>query len=772
MNRFLQNTMLAFLLTGASGTYAIEPVDGVYQLGSTQDWVDFAAVVAADNSTEYNVVFTADINLEENQTTIKGLNGTVDGAGHTLTVAYTNAPTRTAPFATAGNVTIKNLRITGSIASTSNCIGGFIGNVLSGSNPTIENCVSELAISTTATGDCHLGGFIGRASDGTGFTVKSSLSKCSYTIPASGKSVGGIIGYGGNSSSITLTVENCIVYPSITLVGDGTPSSANALRNIGNRGTATIQAAGNYLIDNTSLWSTYAGNSSDGTRIKTDAAILTSGELAHNLDWGQNLNVADDIPSPLSGDKVYAVTFKGNNEIVVYANANGVKSLPSASELGVSGWVAYTLNGEPFAANTPIDSDIIVEVGTKQPGADGFYELASAEDWCGFASLFTSANTASYNARFVNDIDLGDNQAVINNFRGTLDGNGYTLTVHYVATGQRYAPIQNSYDAVVKNLHTAGTITSAYAQPAGIMGNVNSNSTVTIEGCSSSIDFTLTLASGEITAGGILARASDATLATISNCLFSGTFTFTSQNAKNISGILGYANSADKAVVKNCFVIGSYVLPEGVEFSSSSTASTYGLNAVRRGSATLENNYARDPESRWACYNQATRLQGSQLVSGEAAYLLQNNQSETFWGQPDLNTINAAESPVLTSENSARVVKLIVIDKTSETQTYADEEGTVCYANAGGVLPSGYDGETFKDAQGNTLTTAPTEDATIYVYPGISTSIDAVNAEVAGVVDVYNIQGVLIRHNVATEHALENLTSGLYIINGKKYLIK
>lgn len=756
---------------GASSAYAIEPIEGVYQLGSAQDWIDFAAVVASDNSAEYNVVFTSDIDLGDNQTTIKGLNGSVDGNGHTLTVAYTNAPTRTAPFATAGNVTIKNLRITGSIASTANCISGFIGNIIKDTSPVIENCVSEVAISTTATSDCHLGGFIGRASDGNGFTVKNSLSKCVYTIPASGKSVGGIVGYGGNSTSIIAKFEKCLVYPTIIIDGDGEPSSTNGLHCFGNKGNISVQSTDNVLIDDNNKWSTYFGSSSVAKRIKSNAAMLTSGELAYTNGWGQNLSVEGGIPSPISTDKVFAVTFKGESDVVVYANASGVATLPSAESLGVSGWVTYTVNGEPFAAGMAISEDTTVNVGVKQPGEDGFYQLATVEDWVGYASLFTASNTESYNARLANDIHLGDNQTMINNFRGTLDGNGHTLTVNYVATALRCAPIVNANDAVIKNLHTAGCINTAFAQAAGILGNVNQNSTVTIDDCSSSIEFMLTMTSGEGVAGGIVSRASDATLLTITNSLFSGKFTFTGADIKNVcSGIVGYSKNAAQTIIKNCLITGSYILPEGVEFDSK-TASTYGINSIRRGSATLDNNYARDPENRWACTSQATRLLGSHMLSGEAAYLLQNNQETLHWGQLGLNTADAAETPVLTSDAAARVIKLIVVEQNNGATAQADEDGVVYYANAGGALPAIYAGMTLKTADGSILTEAPEEDATIYAYSRVSSILD-IDAEASEVVNVYNLQGIIVRSNIAAECALIDLTPGIYIVNGKKYLVK
>jgi len=40
------------------------------------------------------------------------------------------------------------------------------------------------------------------------------------------------------------------------------------------------------------------------------------------------------------------------------------------------------------------------------------------------------------------------------------------------------------------------------------------------------------------------------------------------------------------------------------------------------------------------------------------------------------------------------------------------------------------------------------------------------------IVDVFTIDGVLIRHKVSNDRALENLPTGIYIVNGRKMLVK
>ncbi len=61
---------------------------------------------------------------------------------------------------------------------------------------------------------------------------------------------------------------------------------------------------------------------------------------------------------------------------------------------------------------------------------------------------------------------------------------------------------------------------------------------------------------------------------------------------------------------------------------------------------------------------------------------------------------------------------------------------------------------------------------TISAYETIPTGIDAVTADAETFVNVYTMQGVLVRANVNAAEAAEGLTTGMYIIGAKKVLVK
>ena len=60
----------------------------------------------------------------------------------------------------------------------------------------------------------------------------------------------------------------------------------------------------------------------------------------------------------------------------------------------------------------------------------------------------------------------------------------------------------------------------------------------------------------------------------------------------------------------------------------------------------------------------------------------------------------------------------------------------------------------------------------IYFSPKADTGVEAVTVEDAATVNVVNLQGVVLRSNVAREDALRGLPAGLYIVGGKKILVK
>ena len=78
---------LAMGWLASSTAFAITPVDGVYKIGSSQDWAEFCALHNDGSDQQLNAELTADVAVEGNA--MVGINGggkpfrgTFDGKGH------------------------------------------------------------------------------------------------------------------------------------------------------------------------------------------------------------------------------------------------------------------------------------------------------------------------------------------------------------------------------------------------------------------------------------------------------------------------------------------------------------------------------------------------------------------------------------------------------------------------------------------------------------------------------------------------------------------
>lgn len=124
--------------------------------------------------------------------------GEFDGNGYTISNIMINERTSD-NMGVFGYVTgsIKNLTVTGSIASTGNNTGGIAGTLAGGS---IENCISEVNV----TGGCNVGGIAGENVEG---TVNSCINRGDIT---GNMRVGGIIGENRNAEAVKCINEGNI----------------------------------------------------------------------------------------------------------------------------------------------------------------------------------------------------------------------------------------------------------------------------------------------------------------------------------------------------------------------------------------------------------------------------------------------------------------------------------------------------------------------------------------------------------------------------------
>lgn len=195
--------------------------DGNFLIGSVQDWKEFAELVKTTPTA--NAKMIADVNLGDDQTVIGGAyngstlfyQGTFDGQGHTLTIAYDvksgDGERFTTPFSLLEGATIKNLHLDGTV-NTTYAYGGSIASILKGGANTIENVWNSVNAVCTGVSWAQMGAFIGVLENGTATTA--TISDCLYTGSITHN--GGYSGYFNGGYGPKPTVNNCLVLGTFT----------------------------------------------------------------------------------------------------------------------------------------------------------------------------------------------------------------------------------------------------------------------------------------------------------------------------------------------------------------------------------------------------------------------------------------------------------------------------------------------------------------------------------------------------------------------------
>ena len=160
-------------------------------------------------------------------------------------------------------------------------------------------------------------------------------------------------------------------------------------------------------------------------------------------------------------------------------------------------------------------------------GTDSYYVLRSEADWNKFRQLVIDAKggkdvNAIMDADFTVSTFVGLQECP---YRGTFDGNGYTLTVN-ISTGQgveNAAPFSFVSNSTFRNLHVAGRVFTWQKYAAGMVSRVTDGSSLTVEKCRVSV-VVFSILAGDGTNGGIVSIGYGSTSITVNNCMFDGEF--------------------------------------------------------------------------------------------------------------------------------------------------------------------------------------------------------------------------------------------------------
>ena len=184
-------------------------------------WSDFATSV--NNGTTYegmtiyldeDIATSTMVGTVVNNTTIKPFMGTFDGQGHTITFNLGTASSRTnveqcAPFRFARGATIKNLRVTGAIYTSTQFASGFVARVQY-DGITFINCESNILINSSKSGEARHSAFLANFNVGV-----ARFEGCAFTgqfVGTSSTNWGGFVGHFSVGQG-TVELSNCVFAP-------------------------------------------------------------------------------------------------------------------------------------------------------------------------------------------------------------------------------------------------------------------------------------------------------------------------------------------------------------------------------------------------------------------------------------------------------------------------------------------------------------------------------------------------------------------------------
>ena len=225
-----------------------------YTIASVTDWHHFCTNVA--NGETYSgkyVKMTQNIDLGDLQAmvgtidqrflnsddnTTMAFEGTFDGDGHTLTVAFKSHDTYCAPFRFIKGALVKNLNTTGTIETDSRRAAGVVAMAdYSNTTNKVQDCRSSIVITSSVNGTGTHGGIVAYVDRATELAVSGCLFDGKFLTTNGTIDCGGIVGY----FNWALTLENCVFAPKTPADGETAVTSGYTMTSVGNSNNLTIR---------------------------------------------------------------------------------------------------------------------------------------------------------------------------------------------------------------------------------------------------------------------------------------------------------------------------------------------------------------------------------------------------------------------------------------------------------------------------------------------------------------------------------------------------
>lgn len=602
-------------------------VDGCYQIADAEMLFEFAAIVNGGESSACGKL-TENIKVNENVLATAGgvsnvdattgaytgadsasfiewtpigycdenlnclpFTGIFDGQGHTISGLYYNDENANdvglfGYVEGDGSTIIKNVGVEDSYFKALNIAGGILGEYGGENAASIENVYNAAVVVAGEDAWFGIGGVVGTAWYGD-LTVTNAYNVGSVI---GGSFMGGIVGYIEECSA---TIKNSFNYGNVAgdepLVGFVDGDENVSVTNSYYLGDA---AQGDY------------GTVKSSTEFANGTVFAALRGADESGSWYQYQGDAYPSLSTKSGTPIHAVTLAFSETDVQYIPyVQGVaKSLPTEDKDGnaIIGWTASAdgsgdvITEIPASATT--DLKLYPKFNSFEPNADGYYEIASADDLYKFAEIVNGGNFTA-KAKLMNDIKVNDYVLATEGGVSNVDADGNyigstTGLREWTPIGNNSNPFKGSFDGqgyTISGLYSNGT-----SETAGLFGYVDETSD--LEQAEVSIQnigvkdsyFKAKIVNGKATyAGGVLAYAGENGSANFKNVYSSavavapcaggvvGYFYGNDLSMTNVfnsgdifgtihgSGLVGAIYSENQAVIENSYNYGTFKEGDG-----------------------------------------------------------------------------------------------------------------------------------------------------------------------------------------------------------------
>ena len=578
MNKKLLNMcMMAIMMAIGMSAYALDKVNGAYQIGTAEDWEDFAELVNGGERSA-NAILTADIDLGTSNTKIgvgSDYEGVFDGAGHTIFINFSTGSDGEGPALFRGiskRSIIKRLKVQGVIEvdgpPTTGQTNKHTAAIANYSGGVIRDCYVDVHIKANfgADKDASIGGIVGQLNKPA--LIENCLSKIKITGTTTHR-CGGLAAW---IDEERVSIANCLVINDAESNFDWTDGkSAGLVRysdrpmevlNLENynldsyRNRPTGASANNYV---TNEW----GKSCLATTLAT-TEDLTSGKICYQLNsdqsqirWVQNIGDPFPVPAVFGAGKgrVYASTTtdctgKAEGAVTFSNSGTDTATKHTYDKYGVC-TTCGQFSWNHFDFNDPEKFDDSDKSFLIKDGADFFV----AESWNRFQ------NGCKFNLKLANDVECKpeSGQLIFNShdwIESGFNGQGHTLTIEMVDITEDYAAffplwyLSTGKGAVFENVIMHGTISTSARNAGSVAGRIHgSNHKVRNVFSDVTINTTHT---GDCSHGGLINCGGSN--ATFDNCIYAGDIIGV-EGSEAVAGLVGWGNGTN--YLNNCAFLGT-----------------------------------------------------------------------------------------------------------------------------------------------------------------------------------------------------------------------